>query len=89
MPPIIPPMRCDASSSARRWASLTAATMRSCSISTSSGDTTSGSMRRLRISLTPFMTTVTMPPPAVASTVASLSCFCRFSCICCACCIIF
>src|SRR5688500_4130403 len=34
------------------------------------------------------MTTVTMPPPAVASTRRSAICFCSFSCICCACFII-
>ena len=65
-----------------------AATIRSCSISTSSLETTSGSIVSCWICFEPLMTTVTMPPPAVASTRISAICFCRRSCICCACFII-
>src|SRR5689334_9376321 len=62
--------------------------MRSCSISTSSFHTTSGSILIDWICLAPLTTTVTMPPPALASTRSSAICFCRRSCICCACFII-
>src|SRR5512134_2633817 len=60
----------------------------SCSISTSSFDTTAGSSVIDCSCLAPFITTVTMPPPAVASTRSSAICFCSRSCICCACFII-
>src|SRR5712692_3776384 len=81
-------MFCCISSSALRWASLIAATMRSCSISTSSFETTSGSIFSDCTCLAPLTTTVTMPPPASPSTRSSAICFCRRSCICCACFII-
>ena len=48
----------------------------SCSISTSSGSRASGSMVRLTSSISPLTVTLTMPPPAEASTVWDL----RFSC---------
>src|SRR5207302_6061900 len=87
-PPIMPPIFCDISSSALRCASLIAATIRSCSISTSSFDTTSASIFSDSICLAPLTTTVTIPPPALPSTRSSVICFCRCSCICCACFII-
>jgi hypothetical protein len=43
------------------------------SISTSSGSTASGSIVRSLISSSPLTLTVTMPPPALASTISSLS----------------
>src|SRR5439155_10323941 len=58
-------------SSASRMPSLTAATTRSWSISTSSGSITSGSMSIDTSSLVPVTTTLTMPPPAVASSLSS------------------
>src|SRR5450759_2716712 len=88
MPPIMPPICCDIASSTLRCASLMAATIRSCNIWTSSFETTSGSSARESTCLLPLITTVTMPPPAVASTRSSAICFCRRSCICCACFII-
>ena len=65
-----------ASSLTPRTASLTAAMIMSCSISTSSGSRASGSMVRLTSSISPLTVTLTMPPPAEASTVWDL----RFSC---------
>lgn len=65
-----------ASSLTPRTASLTAAMIMSCSISTSSGSSASGSMVRLTSSISPLTVTLTMPPPAEASTVWDL----RFSC---------
>ena len=62
-----------ASSWAARIASLTAAWTRSWSISTSSGSTASGSMRSSRSCRSPLILTVTMPPPALASTVSFAS----------------
>ena len=62
----------------------------SSSISGSSGSIALGSILISLISPAPVALTVTMPPPAVASTVsfASSSCaFCICSCICCTCCI--
>src|SRR5690606_36349240 len=88
-PPIMPCIWLASASSTLRCASLMAATIRSWSISTSSFDTTSGSMVSERRLLWPLTATVTMPPPDEASTVISAICFCRRSCICCACCIIF
>src|SRR5438445_10963610 len=68
-----------------RLASLTAARTRSSSISTSWDLTTSGAMRTDRSSWLPPMTTVTMPPPADASTLSSaISCW-ILSCTFCAC----
>src|SRR5687767_8980750 len=70
------------SPSTLRVASLTAATMRSWSMATSSLLTTSGSMVTERSAFRPSISTLTMPPPAVASTeMAAISC-CRRSCIC-------
>src|SRR6266542_2734481 len=83
----MPPIFCAISSSAFRCASLIAATIRSCNISTSSFDTTSGSIFSDSNCLVPLIVTVTMPPPAVASTRNSAICFCICSCICLACCI--
>src|SRR2546426_1489847 len=65
-------------------ASLTAATTRSCSISGSPA--ASRSMRTETNFCVPVATTVTAPPPAVASTVSVSSSFCILcmrSCICC------
>src|SRR5262249_35106796 len=84
----IPPTFLCISSSALRCASLSAATIRSCSIATSSFDTTSGSILIDCTCFAPLTTTVTMPPPAFPSTRRSVICFCRRSCICCACFII-
>jgi hypothetical protein len=75
-------------SSTLRPASLTAATMRSWSISTSPSLTASGSILMDSISFVPRIWTVTTPPPAEASTtIASISCA-IFSCMACACFII-
>src|SRR5262245_37146385 len=84
----MPPTLAEIASSAFRCASLRAATIRSCSISTSSLETTSGSIFSDCTCLAPLTTTVTMPPPALPSTRSSAICFCRRSCICCACFII-
>ena len=81
----VPDIDCPSCSSTLRCASLTAATIRSCSISTSSFDTTSGSIVIDCSCLAPLTTTVTMPPPAVASTRSSAICCCSCSCICLAC----
>src|SRR5262245_51232141 len=86
-PPRSPDMDCPSCSSTLRLASFTAAAIRSCSISTSSFDTTSGSILIDCTCLAPLTTTVTMPPPAEASTRRSLMRFCSCSCICLACCI--
>src|SRR6266545_6811202 len=75
---------CTASSTFRP-ASLIAAITRSWRISTSSLLTTSWSMRRLFSPLWPSMTTVTMPPPELASiSRAAISCWTR-SCFCWSC----
>src|SRR5262245_41986900 len=84
----MPPILAEMVSSAFRCASCSAATIKSCSISTSSFDTTSGSIFSDCTCLAPLTTTVTMPPPALPSTRSSAICFCRRSCICCACFII-
>src|SRR5215204_569559 len=84
----MPPSLDFMASSILRPASLTAATMRSCSISTSPSLTASGSILMDSTSLVPRIWTVTTPPPAVASTTISSISFCIFSCICCACFII-
>ena len=85
----MPPSCCDIASSAFRLASLMAARIRSCSISTSSFDTTSGSIVSEWICFRPLTTTFTMPPPAVASIRRSAIWRCICSCIRCACFIIF
>ena len=61
------------------------------SISTSSGSTAAGSIATDLTSRSPEIFTVTMPPPADASTISSLSCSWAASmscCIFCTCCII-
>src|SRR5215211_3497121 len=75
-----------ASSCAARTASFTAACTMSWSSSTSSGSTAPGSILISCSSSSPVILTVTMPPPAEASTVSCFSCSCAFSisaCICC------
>src|SRR5262249_43018503 len=67
-------------------ASLNAATMRSWSISTSSGFTTEASSVTDFTRCWPVMTTLTAPPPAVASTVCSPSSFWILSICACICC---
>ena len=62
-----------ASSWAERIASLTAAWTMSCSMSTSSGSTASGSIVSSLSSRSPLILTVTMPPPALASTTSFVS----------------
>src|SRR4028119_1069492 len=84
MPPSLPCM----ASSTLRPASLTAATIKSCNISTSPSLTASGSILIEVTSFVPLICTVTTPPPAVASTTSASISFCIFSCICCACFII-
>src|SRR3954454_18991262 len=86
-PPVTAAIFCSASSLDERSASLTAATTRSWSISTSSGSTAEGSIVTLTSSCLPVTVTLTTPPPAVPSTrvvssspwIRSISC-----CICCA-----
>ena len=88
MPPVIPPIFELASSWAARRPSLTAACTISASISASSGSIASGSMTISRRVRSPPIFTLTMPPPALASTTSSLSGSCACSiwlCICCAC----
>src|ERR1022692_4457321 len=82
MPPSIPPILALDSSSTFFTASLHAATIMSCSISTSPA--TSGSILTASRFFCPSILTVTMPPPAEASTlIRAISCA-SFSCICCA-----
>ena len=86
MPPAPVALLC--SSIAWRSASLTAARTMSWSISTSSGSTASGSIASDLSSMSPVITTLTMPPPADASIRSSLSFSCAAimsSCIFCAC----
>ena len=74
-----------ASSWAERTASFTAAWTMSWSSSTSSGSTASGSILSSSTSSSPLTFTVTMPPPALASTVSCLRLSWAFSisaCIC-------
>src|SRR5215471_18748888 len=68
--------------------SLTAATIKSCSMSLSPLVNTSGSIWIESSCFWPFILTETIPPPAVASTTVDSICFCSFSCICWACFII-
>src|ERR1035438_2522930 len=82
MPPSIPPILALDSWSTFFTASLQAATIMSCSISTSPA--TSGSILTASRFFCPSILTVTMPPPAEASTlIRAISCA-SFSCICCA-----
>src|SRR5215210_5774897 len=85
-PPVAAPIFEAASSWAARTASLTAACTMSWSSSTSSGSTAPGSILISCSSSSPVIFTVTMPPPAEASTISCFSCSCAFSisaCICC------
>src|ERR1035437_683743 len=78
----MPPIFCCTSPSTFLTASLQAATTISCSISTSPA--TSGSILILSRFFWPSICTVTMPPPAEASTLIwATSCW-SFSCTCCA-----
>src|ERR1700674_957027 len=86
IPPSIPPIFPLICSSTFFTASLDAATIMSCNISRSPA--TSGSIFTASIFFWPSICTVTMPPPAVASTLISAISCCSFSCIFCACCII-
>src|SRR5260370_31036813 len=82
IPPSMPPIFPWICSSTFFMASLAAATIMSCSISTSPA--TSGSILTARIFFCPSILMLTMPPPAVASTrISAISCW-SFSCICCA-----
>src|ERR1039458_6644996 len=82
MPPSIPPILALDSWSTFFTASLPGATIMSCSISTSPA--TSGSILTANRFFCPSILTVTMPPPAEASTlIRAISCA-SFSCICCA-----
>src|SRR5689334_14449980 len=75
---------------AARSASFAAAMTRSASISGSSGSIAFGSIRSSLISPPAVATTVTMPPPAVASAVSFAASSCIsfiWACICWACCI--
>src|ERR1039457_2715084 len=82
MPPSIPPILALDYWSTFFTASLQAATIMSCSISTSPA--TSGSILTASRFFCPSILTVTMPPPAEASTlIKAISCA-SFSCICCA-----
>src|ERR1017187_4822120 len=82
MPPSMPPIFAWDCSSTFLKASLQAATIMSWSISTSPA--TSGSILTDSRFLCPSILTVTMPPPAVASTLIWASSCASFSCICCA-----
>src|SRR5206468_1250488 len=73
-PPVMPPILLAASCWAWSTAWLTAATTMSWRSSTSSGSTAAGSMRTSLTTRSPVTLTVTIPPPADASTSSSLSC---------------
>src|SRR5262249_54082358 len=77
--PMSPLISFSISSLARIEASLTAATIKSWSIPTSSGVTTSFSILRPTRSPFPFTVAVTIPPPLVASKVFLASSSCCFS----------
>ena len=78
-PPVILPISSSLTRSTSFIASLTAATIRSCSISTSSGSTACGSRVIDCSSFLPVTTTLTTPPPAVPVNVRA----CSSSCACC------
>src|SRR5271157_6407452 len=78
----MPPILACVSASTFLTASLEAATIMSCNISTSPA--TSGSIFTVSRFFCPSMVTVTMPPPAEASTLTCAISCCSFSCICCA-----
>src|SRR6202035_5013261 len=82
-PPVAPPSFAAASSWALRSASLTAASTMSARISTSSGSTAEGSIRTSLTTRSPLTFTVTMPPPAEASTTSFFSSSCAISMSCC------
>src|SRR5438270_8825943 len=85
-PPVAAPIFEAASSWAERSASFVAARTRSWSISTSSGSTAAASIFTSRTSRSPVTLTLTIPPPALASTTSFLSCSWAFiisACICC------
>src|SRR6266851_8246837 len=86
-PPNKPLIFCCVCSSTFFTASLHAATTISCSISTSPA--TSGSIFTASTFLWPSIFTVTIPPPAEASTRMRATSCCMRSCICCACFIMF
>src|SRR5882762_5706460 len=86
-PPNKPLIFCCVCSSTFFTASLQAATTISCSISTSPA--TSGSIFTASTFLWPSILTVTIPPPAEASTRMRPTSCCMRSCICCACFIMF
>src|SRR6185312_8592867 len=67
-------------------ASAMAPTMRSCSVSTSEGSTTFGSIETATTSPLPFMVTCTSPPPAWPWTSAPASASCASINCCCTCC---
>ena len=67
------PILSAASSWAARMPSLTAASTMSCSSSTSSGSTACGSIVIELMTRSPVTWTLTIPPPAEASTTSSLS----------------
>src|SRR5690606_33811016 len=84
-PPVSPPSWSPAASAAVFIAWFTAATIRSWSISTSSGSTTDGSIVTSSSSCAPDTTAVTTPPPAdpsnrraASSSCAAASCSCIF-----------
>src|ERR1035438_7438895 len=83
MPPSRPPIFSCVASSTFFDASLKAASIMSCSISTSPA--TSASIFTFVTIFLPSIPTVTMPPPAVASTRISAISSCIFFCICSAC----
>ena len=90
-PPVTPPIFDSARSCAARIPSLTAASTMSWSISTSSGSIASGSIVSSSSRRSPLILTLTMPPPALASTISSLSFSCASAmsaCICWTCFII-
>src|SRR3954452_22419853 len=88
-PPVTPPRLSCCISCDRRRPSVTAASTRSSSISTSSGSTTSGAIDTDCTSPLPVTTTFTMPPPAEPSTVASASASCAAAMSACIFCICF
>src|SRR5438874_8829477 len=79
MPPMAPPSFVSTSCCAARIASLTAARTMSASSSGSSGSIASGEMVIALISSAPVALTVTIPPPAEASTVSPASSSCAFA----------
>src|SRR4029079_2561573 len=85
-PPVSLPSSCCTSSRDLRSASLHAASTRSSSICTSSLLTTSGSILTVTISCLPLSSTVTMPPPAVASTLRLPTSSCSAAICCCSFC---